>query len=30
MKNLVEKLGANDRMHAVTVAIRRGLLQVEP
>jgi len=28
IKNLVEKLGANDRTHAVTIAIRRGLLQV--
>jgi DNA-binding NarL/FixJ family response regulator len=30
IKNLVEKLGANDRTHALTIAIRRGLLQVEP
>jgi DNA-binding NarL/FixJ family response regulator len=29
IKNLVEKLGANDRTHAVTIAIRRGLLEVE-
>jgi DNA-binding NarL/FixJ family response regulator len=29
IKNLVGKLGANDRTHAVTIAIRRGLLQVE-
>lgn len=28
IKNLVDKLGANDRTHAVTIAIRRGLLQV--
>ena len=28
IKNLVEKLGANDRTHAVTIAFRRGLLQV--
>lgn len=28
VKNLVGKLGANDRVHAVTIAIRRGLLQV--
>jgi DNA-binding NarL/FixJ family response regulator len=28
IKNLVDKLGANDRAHAVTIAIRRGLLQV--
>ncbi|MBV9927483.1 MAG: response regulator transcription factor [Acidobacteria bacterium] len=28
IKNLVEKLGANDRTHAVTIAMRRGLLQV--
>jgi DNA-binding NarL/FixJ family response regulator len=26
IKNLVEKLGANDRAHAVAIAIRRGLL----
>jgi DNA-binding NarL/FixJ family response regulator len=30
IKNLVDKLAANDRTHAVTIAIRRGLLQVEP
>ena len=30
IKNLVDKLGANDRTHAVTIAIRRGLLQVDP
>lgn len=28
IKNLVDKLQANDRTHAVTIAIRRGLLQV--
>jgi DNA-binding NarL/FixJ family response regulator len=28
IKNLVDKLGANDRTHAVTIAIRRGLLDV--
>lgn len=28
IKNVVDKLGANDRTHAVTIAIRRGLLQV--
>jgi len=28
IKNMVDKLGANDRTHAVTIAIRRGLLQV--
>ena len=28
IKNLVSKLGANDRTHAVTIAVRRGLLQV--
>jgi DNA-binding NarL/FixJ family response regulator len=26
VRNVVEKLGANDRTHAVTIAIRRGLL----
>jgi DNA-binding NarL/FixJ family response regulator len=30
VKNLVGKLGANDRTHAVTIAIRRGLLPVGP
>ena len=30
IKNLVDKLGANDRTHALTIAIRRGLLQVDP
>jgi len=29
IKNLVDKLGANDRTHAVTIAIRRGFLEVE-
>jgi DNA-binding NarL/FixJ family response regulator len=29
IKNLVEKLGANDRTHAVTIAMRRGLLPIE-
>ncbi len=29
IKNLVDKLGANDRTHAVTIAIRRGLLEIE-
>jgi len=28
VKNIVDKLGANDRTHAVTIALRRGLLQV--
>jgi DNA-binding NarL/FixJ family response regulator len=28
IKNLVDKLGANDRTHAVTIAIKRGLLQI--
>jgi DNA-binding NarL/FixJ family response regulator len=28
IKNLVGKLGANDRTHAVTIALRRGLLQM--
>jgi DNA-binding NarL/FixJ family response regulator len=29
IKNLVDKLGANDRTHAVTIAIRRGVIAVE-
>jgi DNA-binding NarL/FixJ family response regulator len=28
IKNLVDKLGASDRTHAVTIALRRGLLQI--
>jgi len=28
IKNLVDKLRANDRTHAVTIALRRGLLQI--
>ena len=28
IRNLVAKLSANDRTHAVTIAIRRGLLQI--
>jgi len=28
IKNLVDKLGANDRTHAVTIALRRGLLEI--
>ena len=28
IKNLVDKLEANDRTHAVTIALRRGLLQI--
>ena len=29
IQNLVQKLGANDKTHAVAIAIRRGLLEVE-
>jgi DNA-binding NarL/FixJ family response regulator len=29
IKNLVDKLGANDRTHAVTIAVRRGFLDIE-
>lgn len=28
IKNIVGKLGANDRTHAVTIALRRGLLEI--
>jgi DNA-binding NarL/FixJ family response regulator len=28
IKNLVQKLQANDRTHAVTIAVRRGLLEI--
>ena len=29
IKNIVSKLAANHRTHALTIALRRGLLQVE-
>jgi DNA-binding NarL/FixJ family response regulator len=29
IKNIVEKLQANDRTHAVTIALRRGLLRIQ-
>jgi DNA-binding NarL/FixJ family response regulator len=29
IKNIVEKLQANDRTHAVTIALRRGLISLE-
>jgi two-component system NarL family response regulator len=28
MRNILSKLGANDRTHAVTIAIKRGLIAV--
>lgn len=28
IKNIVDKLGANDRTHAVTIAVRRGILRL--
>ena len=28
IKNIVDKLQANDRTHAVTIAVRRGLLEI--
>jgi DNA-binding NarL/FixJ family response regulator len=28
IKNVVDKLRANDRTHAVTIAVRRGLMQI--
>jgi DNA-binding NarL/FixJ family response regulator len=28
IKNLVDKLGANDRTHAVIIALRRSLLEI--
>jgi len=28
IRNLMDKLQANDRTHAVTIALRRGLLQL--
>jgi DNA-binding NarL/FixJ family response regulator len=29
MKNILSKLSANDRTHAVTIAIRRGILELD-
>ncbi|MEI9975016.1 MAG: response regulator transcription factor [Ignavibacteriota bacterium] len=28
IRNIVDRLGANDRTHAVTIAVRRGLMQI--
>ena len=28
VKNILDKLGANDRTHAVTLAVRRGMMQI--
>jgi len=28
MKNILSKLGANDRTHAVTIALRRGIIEI--
>jgi len=28
MKNILSKLGANDRTHAVTIALKRGIIQL--
>jgi hypothetical protein len=28
MRNIVEKLGASDRTHAVTIALTRGILRL--
>ena len=28
MKSILAKLGANDRTHAVTIAIKRGIIQL--
>ena len=28
IKNILDKLRANDRAHAVTIAVRRGLLEI--
>jgi len=30
MKSILSKLGANDRTHAVTIAMRRGFLELHP
>ncbi|MGD0446383.1 MAG: LuxR C-terminal-related transcriptional regulator [Edaphobacter sp.] len=28
VKNILSKLGANDRTHAVTIAIKRGIIEI--
>jgi len=28
MRNIVSKLGANDRTHAVTIALKRGIIEI--
>ena len=28
MKNILSKLGANDRTHAVTIALKRGIIEI--
>jgi DNA-binding NarL/FixJ family response regulator len=28
MKSILSKLGANDRTHAVTIALKRGIIQI--
>jgi len=28
MKNILSKLGANDRTHAVTIAVKRGIIDI--
>ena len=28
MKNILSKLGASDRTHAVTIALRRGIIEI--
>jgi DNA-binding NarL/FixJ family response regulator len=28
MKNILSKLGANDRTHAVTIAVKRGIIEI--
>jgi DNA-binding NarL/FixJ family response regulator len=28
MKSILSKLGANDRTHAVTIAVRRGIIEI--
>ena len=30
MSNILSKLGANDRAHAVTIALQRGIIELEP
>jgi two-component system, NarL family, response regulator len=30
VKNILSKLGANDRTHAITIALKRGIIELQP